>query len=180
MPRLKKTYREEIRAGLVERFGYANPMAVPQIEKIVINMGVGRAKENSKLLDAAMRDLTAVSGQKPAWTVARKSIAGFKLREGYKIGCKVTLRRDRMYEFLDRLIAIVIPRFRDFRGLSRKFDGRGNYSMGITEQLVFPEVDLDNMELIQGMNVTIVTSAGTNEEAEALLMGFGMPFKKDE
>ena len=180
MARLKDKYNESISPLMVEKYAYTNPMAIPRIEKIVLNMGVGRAKENSKLLDAAMRDLTAIAGQKAAWTTARKSIANFKLREGYKIGCKTTLRRERMYEFLDRLIAIVIPRIRDFRGLPRNsFDGGGNFSMGLTEQNVFPEVNLDKMELIQGLNVTIVTSAQTNDEARTLLEAFGMPFKKD-
>jgi len=178
--RLKETYDSKISPLLVEKFNYTNPMAIPRIEKIVLNMGVGRAKENSKILDGAIRDMTSIAGQKPAWTVARKSIANFKLRAGYKIGCKATLRRERMYEFLDRLIAIVIPRIRDFRGLPRKaFDGRGNFSMGLTEQNVFPEVNLDKMDWTQGLNVTIVTTARTNEEALALLEAFGMPFKKE-
>ncbi len=180
MARLKETYDSKISPLLVEKFNYTNPMAIPRIEKIVLNMGVGRAKENSKILDGAIRDMTSIAGQKPAWTVARKSIANFKLRAGYKIGCKATLRRERMYEFLDRLIAIVIPRIRDFRGLPRKaFDGRGNFSMGLTEQNVFPEVNLDKMDWTQGLNVTIVTTARTNEEALALLEAFGMPFKKE-
>jgi large subunit ribosomal protein L5 len=171
-------YRDQIINELVTRHGYNNLLAVPRLEKIVINMGVGKARENPKLLEGAMRDLSAIAGQQPVATVARKSIAGFKIRDGNKIGCKVTLRRDRMYEFLDRLISIVIPRIRDFRGLPRKFDGRGNYSMGIDEQIVFPEVDLDKIAAVQGMHITIVTTARNDEEGFSLLELFGMPFKK--
>ncbi len=178
IPRLKTKFRETIRPALREKFAYKNELAAPRLEKIVINMGVGKARENPKLLEGAMRDLAMLSGQQPAFTVARKSIAGFKLREGYRIGCKVTLRSNRMYEFLDRLISVVIPRIRDFRGLERDLDGRGNYSMGLSEQIVFPEVDLDKIAQIQGMNITLVTTARTDDEGRALLELFGMPFKK--
>lgn len=178
--RLKERYEKEIAPALVQRFGYKNKLAVPRLAKIVINMGVGRTKENAKALDGAMKDLAVIAGQKPSFTVAKKSIAAFKLREGSKIGCRVTLRRERMYEFLDRLISIVIPRIRDFRGLAREsFDGSGNFSMGLQEQNVFPEIDLDKLEGVQGMDVTLVTTAGSDEEGLALLESFGMPFKRN-
>ncbi len=177
-PRLQEKYTQEIRSALAETLGIKNPMAIPKIEKIVINMGVGSAIADKKNLELAYSALTEIAGQKPVQTLARKSIAGFKLREGMPIGCKVTLRRQRMYEFLDRLVAIVLPRVRDFRGVSRKaFDGQGNYSLRLTEQLVFPELNPDKYTKPQGMNVTIVTSAKSNEDALALLEMFGMPFR---
>ena len=164
--------------SLMERFGIENPMAVPRIDKISVNMGVGRAVENRKFLDDAAQDLSRITGQKPKTTRARRSVSGFKLREGNPIGCMVTLRGRKMYEFLDRLISIVIPRIRDFRGLSpRAFDGRGNYSMGLSEQIVFPEIDLDKVEHTQGMNVTITVRNGTDEMSHELLRGLGMPFR---
>ena len=176
-PRLKAEYRERIRARLKERFGYTNEMQIPKIEKIVINMGVGEAVADSKKINAAVAELTAIAGQKPVITKARKSIATFKLREGMNIGCKVTLRRQRMYEFLDRLITIALPRVRDFRGVSGKsFDGRGNYTLGLKEQLVFPEIDYDKVDKVRGMDIVICTTAKTDAEAKALLKGFQMPF----
>ena len=179
-PRMKRHYAEVVRPKLVEEFGYKNPMEVPQIEKIVINMGVGKATQQPSLLEGAVRDLTQISGQKPVVTKAKNSIAGFKLREGQSIGCKVTLRGDRMWEFLDRLIALAIPRIRDFRGLSPKsFDGRGNYTFGVTEQLIFPEIDYDKIDQTRGMDVTIVTTARTDAEGKALLDAFGFPFKRE-
>lgn len=178
-PRLLKEYREKIIPYMMKRFGYRNVMEVPKIEKIVVNMGVGEAVSEPKQLEKAMEDLTTITGQKPAITKAKKSISNFKLRAGMKIGCKVTLRRWRMYEFLDRLISIAIPRVRDFRGLSDKsFDGRGNYSMGVKEQIIFPEIDYDKVDHIRGMDITIVTTAKTDEEAYELLSAFGMPFRK--
>jgi large subunit ribosomal protein L5 len=178
MARLLEKYREEIMAALMERFGITNRMAVPKIDKVTVNMGVGRATENRKVLDDATRDLGLITGQKPKMTVSRRSIAGFKVREGNPVGCVVTLRGKRMYEFLDRLISIVIPRIRDFRGLSpRAFDGRGNYSMGLSEQIVFPEIDLDSVEHTQGMNVTITVKNATDEMSFELLRGLGMPFR---
>ena len=178
MARLFEKYREEIMAALMERFGIENRLAVPKIEKVTVNMGVGRATENRKFLDDATRDLTLITGQKPKMTVSRRSVAGFKVREGNPVGCAVTLRGKRMYEFLDRLISIVIPRIRDFRGLSpRAFDGRGNYSMGLSEQIVFPEIDLDSVEHTQGMNVTITVKNATDEMSFELLRGLGMPFR---
>ncbi|MHC4473228.1 MAG: 50S ribosomal protein L5 [Planctomycetota bacterium] len=178
MSRLREKYREEVMTALMERFGIENRMAVPRIEKITVNMGVGRATENRKFLDDAARDLTQITGQKPKVTASRRSVAGFKVREGNPVGCAVTLRGKRMYEFLDRLISIVIPRIRDFRGLSpRAFDGRGNYSMGLSEQIVFPEIDLDSIEHTQGMNVTITVKNATDEMSFELLKGLGMPFR---
>ena len=175
-PRLLKKYREEIIADLRKKFNYKNVMQVPKLEKIVVNMGVGEAIENSKSLDAAMEDLMVITGQKPKVTKARKAISNFKLRAGMPIGCFVTLRGWRMYEFLDRLISIAIPRVRDFRGLPDKsLDGRGNYNFGLKEQIVFPEIDYDKIDKIRGMNITIVTTAKTDEEALELLKGFGMP-----
>jgi len=179
VPRLKTKYKDEVRAELVKQFGYTNPMTVPQIEKIVVNMGVGEAATDSKAIDGAVADLRAITGQQPTIRRARKSIATFHLREGQPIGAKVTLRGDRMWDFLDRLISIAIPRIRDFRGISAKsFDGRGNFSMGVTEQLIFPEIEFDKIDRTRGMDITIVTTANTNEEGKALLDGFNFPFKK--
>ncbi len=176
-PRLKTKYREEIRARLKEKFGYANEMMIPRLEKVVINMGVGEAAQDSKKIRGALADLEAIAGQKPVGTVAKKSIAGFKLREDQVIGAKVTLRKDRMYEFLDRLVTIALPRVRDFRGLNGKsFDGRGNYAMGLKEHIVFPEIDYDKVEKIRGMDIVVCTTARTNEEAKALLAEFDFPF----
>lgn len=177
LPRLKQKYLQEIAPKLAER--YQNPMAVPRITKVVLNMGVGAATQNTKLLEAAVRDMTIIAGQKPVVTRARKSISNFKLREGVPIGCCVTLRGDRAFFFLDKLFHIVVPRIRDFRGLSPKaFDGRGNYSLGLQEQLVFPEISYDSVEKVQGMNITIVTSARNDGEARELLSLLGMPFRK--
>ncbi|MDZ7838769.1 MAG: 50S ribosomal protein L5 [Actinomycetota bacterium] len=178
-PRLKQQYQEEIPAELKKEFGYKNIMEVPKVEKISVNMGVGVATENIKELEAAVEDLTKITGQKPVITKARKSIAGFKVREGNPIGCKVTLRGARMYEFLDRLLNVALPRVKDFRGLSPKsFDGSGNYTMGIREQLVFPEIDYDSILSVKGMNITINTTAQSDEEALGLLAKFGFPFRK--
>ena len=175
--RLQEHYRGSVRSALMEEFGYKNPMEVPCLEKIVVNMGVGEAVQDTKKMDAAVGDLTAITGQKPIVIRARQSIATFKLRKNMPIGCKVTLRRDRMYEFLDRLITVALPRVRDFRGVSpRSFDGRGNYALGIREQLVFPEVDYDRVDTVRGMDIVIVTSAKTDAEARSLLKGFDMPF----
>ena len=179
METLKKLYEEEIVPNLTKKFNYTTKMQVPKIEKIVLNMGVGDAISDQKFLDAAVRDLEAIAGQKPVITTAKKSIAGFKLREGNKIGCKVTLRGDNMYNFLDKLVSITLPRVRDFRGISTKaFDGRGNYTLGLNEQLIFPEIVFDNVDKVRGMDIVFVTTAKSNEEALALLKGFGMPFKK--
>ena len=178
-PRLKERYDSEIRATLQERFGYANVMQVPRIEKVTLNMGVGEAKQDSKMLDAAKEQLATIAGQQPNVRLARKSIANFKLRDGMPVGLSVTLRRARMYEFLDRLMSIAIPRVRDFRGLNpRSFDGRGNWSMGIREQIIFPEIDYDAIDQVRGLDVTITTSAETDEEAFALLLELGMPFQE--
>ncbi len=178
-PRLKEKYRTEVVPALKEQLGYANVNEIPRLEKIVVNMGVGAAVQDIKQLDAAVEDLRIITGQQPAVTRAKKSIAGFKIRQGMPIGAKVTLRGDRMWEFFDRLVAAAIPRIRDFRGLpTRSFDGRGNYSMGVTEQLIFPEVDYDKVDRTRGMDITFVTSANTDEEAKALLDAFGFPFKK--
>ena len=175
--RLKKQYDDVVRAKLKAEFNYANDMEVPRIEKIVINMGVGEATSDGKKVNAAVAELTAIAGQRPVVTKARKSIAQFKLREGMSIGCKVTLRRERMYEFLDRLVTIALPRVRDFRGVSgTSFDGRGNYAMGLKEQIIFPEIDYDKIDEIRGMDIIIVTTAKTDKEAKALLKGFDMPF----
>ncbi|MGK9168650.1 50S ribosomal protein L5 [Inquilinus limosus] len=177
MARLKDHYDKVVRPKLKQEFAYKNDLQVPRIEKIVINMGVGDAVSDSKKIQAAVAELAAISGQKPVTTKARKSIATFKLREGMSIGTKVTLRRDRMYEFLDRLVNIALPRVRDFRGLSPKaFDGRGNYALGIKEQIVFPEIDYDKIETVRGMDIVIVTTAKTDDEARALLKGFDFPF----
>ena len=179
-PRLKKHYYDEVRDQLQQKFGYANVNQIPKIEKIVVNMGVGEAATDGKAIDGAVADLRAITGQQPLVTHARKSIATFHLREGMPIGAKVTLRGDRMWEFLDRLIAVAIPRIRDFRGISPKsFDGRGNFSMGVTEQLIFPEIDFDSIDRTRGMDITIVTTAQTNEEGKALLEAFHFPFKAE-
>jgi large subunit ribosomal protein L5 len=177
--RLLKKYNEEIVPALQKELGLKNVMEVPKLEKIVVNMGVGEATQNSKLIDAAANDMALITGQKPAIKKAKKSEAGFKVREGQAIGVAVTLRKEKMYEFLDRLINVVLPRVRDFEGVSSKaFDGRGNYSLGLTDQLVFPEIDYDKVEKLLGMSITIVSSAKTDEEGKALLTAFGMPFKK--
>lgn len=171
-------YRETVVKQLIEEMKYDNVMDVPRIEKITVNMGVGEAAADKKVLEHAVSDMTKITGQKPIITLARKSVAGFKIREGWPIGCKVTLRRERMYEFLDRLIAIAIPRIRDFRGMSPKsFDGRGNYSMGVREQIMFPEIDYDKIDTLRGMDITITTSAKTDDEGRALLKAFNFPFK---
>ena len=179
MADLKEVYNNEIRPKLKEQLGLDNVMEVPRITKITLNMGVGEALADRKQLDAALSDMEAIAGQKPVMTKARKSIAGFKVREDYPIGCKVTLRKDRMYEFLDRLINIAIPRQRDFRGISpRSFDGRGNFAMGITEQIVFPEIDYDKIDKIRGMDIAIVTTAKTDEQSRALLRAFNFPLRE--
>ncbi len=179
-PRLRTRYESELRAELGKRLGLENIMQVPRIEKIVINMGVGRATQQQSLLEGAVRDLQAISGQHPVVTKARRSIAGFKLRQGQSIGCMVTLRGDRMWEFLDRLIALAIPRIRDFRGLSpRSFDGHGNYTFGVTEQLIFPEIDYDKVDSPRGMDITIVTTARTDDQGRELLSAFGFPFRRE-
>jgi large subunit ribosomal protein L5 len=179
--RLKELYTDKVRPELMKRFGYKNVMQVPRLEKIVINMGVGEASRNSKLMDAAVSELAAIAGQKPLITKARKSIAGFKIREGMAIGCKVTLRRDRMYEFLDRLVNAAIPRIRDFGGTPPdSFDGRGNYTLGIKEQLMFPEIDYDKIARVQGMDIVFVTTAKTDEEGKELLRLMGMPMREEK
>ncbi len=178
MARLQDHYKEQVIPALIEKFGYKSVMQVPRIEKITLNMGVGEATGDKKILQNATGDMVKIAGQKPVVTLARKSVAGFKIREGWPIGCKVTLRADRMYEFLDRLVNIAIPRIRDFRGLNAKsFDGRGNYSMGVKEQIIFPEVEYDKIDALRGMDITITTSAGSDEEGRALLEGFNFPFK---
>ena len=180
LPRLKQRYNDEIRRQLKDSLGLGNIMEVPRFEKVVINMGVGRATQQQSLIDGAVRDLTIITGQKPLVTKAKKSIAAFKLREGNAIGAKVTLRGDRMWEFLDRLISLAIPRIRDFRGLpSQSFDGRGNYTFGVTEQLIFPEIDYDKVDTPRGMDITVVTSARTDDEGRALLAAYGFPFKRE-
>ena len=179
MNRLQKKYNEEIVPSLREKYNYKSVMAIPKFEKIVVNMGVGDATSNSKLLDAAANDLKAITGQQPIITKAKKAVANFKVRQGQGIGCKVTLRGDNMYNFLDKLISITLPRVRDFRGISPKsFDGRGNYTLGLTEQLIFSEIDYDKVVKVRGMDIVFVTTAHTNEEALDLLKGFGMPFRK--
>jgi large subunit ribosomal protein L5 len=179
-PRLKALYDERIKAAMTEEFGYKNHMQVPKIEKIVINMGVGEATQDKKKVEIAAAEMMAIAGQKPVVTKATKSIAQFKLREGMPIGCKVTLRADRMYEFLDRLVTIALPRVKDFRGLNPKsFDGRGNFAMGVKEQIIFPEVPYDKIDKIRGMDIIVTTTAGTDDEARALLRHFGMPFVGD-
>ena len=179
-PRMHKLYEEQVRAAMIEQFGYKNPMQVPKIGKIVINMGVGEATQDKKKVDVAVGEMMAIAGQKPVVTRAKKSIAQFKLREGMPIGCKVTLRNVRMFEFLDRLVTIALPRVKDFRGLNPKsFDGRGNYAMGLKEQIVFPEVSYDKIDKIRGMDIIITTTAETDDEARALLRLFGLPFLGD-
>ncbi len=178
--RLKEMYAAEIVPAMVKKFGYKNIMEVPKLDKIVVNMGVGEAKENAKLLESAMKDMEIITGQKPVTTTAKKSIANFKIREGMKIGCKVTLRGDRMYEFADRLINLSLPRVRDFRGVNANaFDGRGNYALGIKEQLIFPEIEYDKIDKTRGMDIIFVTTAKTDEEARELLRLFNMPFAKN-
>ena len=180
-PRLKTQYEEEVRPALQEQFGVTNIMAVPRIEKIVLNIGLGEASRNIKLLDGAMEELAAIAGQLPTITRARKSIAAFKLREGMPIGCKVTLRRERMYEFLDRLVTVAMPRIRDFRGLNPKsFDGHGNYAMGLKEQIIFPEISYDQIDKVRGMDIIVTTTAKTDDEARELLRLFGFPFPAEE
>jgi large subunit ribosomal protein L5 len=177
-PRLKGVYRDEIAPALQKQFSYKSPMEVPRISKIVLNMGVGEATADKKILDNAVADMTKIAGQKPVVTKARKAIAGFKIRQGYPIGCMVTLRQQRMYEFLDRLVSIALPRVRDFRGVSsRGFDGRGNYNMGVKEQIIFPEIEYDKIDAVRGMNITIATTAKTDAEAKALLSAFRFPFR---
>ena len=179
MARLKEFYLNEIVPGMTKKFGYKNVMEVPKLNKIVINMGVGEAKENAKVLEAAIKDLETIAGQKPVITKAKKSVANFKLREGMSIGCKVTLRGEKMYDFADRLINLALPRVRDFRGVNpNAFDGRGNYALGIKEQLIFPEIDYDKVDKVRGMDIIFVTTAKTDEEARELLTGFGMPLRK--
>jgi len=179
IPRLQKLYKDEIVSSLMKELNLSNIMQVPKLDKIVVNMGIGEAASNPKLIDAAIVELAQITGQQPVARAARKSEAGFKLREGQKIGAKVTLRKEKMYEFLDRLISITLPRVRDFEGVSPKgFDGRGNYSVGLRDQLVFPEIDFDKVEKLLGMSITMVSSAKTDEEGRALLKAFGMPFKK--
>jgi large subunit ribosomal protein L5 len=176
-PRMKEQYETVVRSALSEQFGYKNPMEVPRLDKVIVNMGVGEAVSDSKLIAAAVADMTLITGQKPVVIKARKSIAAYKLREGMVIGVKVTLRRRRMYEFIDRLITIALPRVRDFRGLSPKsFDGRGNYALGLKEQIVFPEIDYDKVDKVRGMDIVVVTTARTDDEARALLAGFQFPF----
>lgn len=178
MARLQEYYRNEVVKKLMDQFGYDSVMQVPRITKITVNMGVGEAVGDKKIIDNAVGDLVKITGQKPLVTKARKSVAGFKIREGWPVGCKVTLRRERMYEFLDRLISVAIPRIRDFRGLSAKsFDGRGSYNMGVREQIIFPEVDYDKIDALRGMNITITTTATTDEEGRALLAAFSFPFR---
>lgn len=179
MPRLKDTFKAEIIPALMQKFDYKNIMQVPKLEKVVINMGLGEVKDNAKALDSALDELTVISGQRPVVTIAKKSVANFKVRAGMKIGAKVTLRGNRMYEFMDKMISVAVPRVRDFRGISSKsFDGRGNFAMGFKEQLVFPEVDFDKVDAIRGMDIIIVTTAKTDEEARELLALLGMPFAK--
>ena len=179
MARLKERYQKEIAPSLAKEFGIENPMAVPRLDKIVLNMGMGEAIANAKVLDTAVTELTSIAGQKPVITKAKKSIASFKLRQGMPIGAMVTLRGERMYEFFDRLVSVALPRVRDFRGVSPKaFDGRGNYTIGIREQLIFPEIDFNKVDKLRGMNISIVTTAGNDEQARALLKSLGMPFRQ--
>ena len=179
MNRLRQKYENEVKNQMVEKFGYKSVMQIPTIDKIVINMGIGDAVSNSKVLDEAVAELALITGQKPVITRAKKSIAGFRLREGMPIGCKVTLRGERMYDFLDKLVSISLPRVRDFRGVSKKsFDGRGNYTLGVKEQLIFPEIDYDKVSKVRGMDIVVVTTANTDEEARELLTLCGMPFAK--
>ena len=179
MSRLRETYQNEIVDAMIKKFGYKNKMEVPKLDKVVINMGVGEAKENAKILESAMHDMEIIAGQKPVATKAKNSIANFKIREGMAIGCKVTLRGEKMYEFVDRLINLALPRVRDFRGVNpNAFDGRGNYALGIKEQLIFPEIEYDKVDKVRGMDVIFVTTAKTDEEARELLTQFNMPFRK--
>ncbi|NQV47949.1 MAG: 50S ribosomal protein L5 [Rhodospirillaceae bacterium] len=181
MARLQEHYNEIVRPALVEQFGYESAMQVPKLDKIVVNMGVGEASQDKKLIKGAVEDMAKITGQKPVVTVAKKSIATFKLRDGMTVGCKVTLRRHQMYEFLDRLVTVALPRVRDFRGLSAKsFDGNGNYALGIKEQIIFPEIDYDKVDRIRGMDIVICTTAKNDEEAKALLKGFDLPFKGEQ
>ena len=178
MARLKEFYKTEVIKKMTEQFGYTSPMQVPRIEKITLNMGVGEAVADEKIMEHAVGDMEKIAGQKAIVTKAKKSVAAFKIRDDYPVGCKVTLRRDRMYEFLDRLVTIAIPRIRDFRGISaRSFDGRGNYNMGVKEQIIFPEIEYDKIDALRGMNITITTTAKTDEEAKALLSAFSFPFR---
>lgn len=178
MARLQQHYREKIAKDLTEKFGYTSPMQVPRLTKITLNMGVGEAVADKKVLDNAVADLTKIAGQKPVVTKSKKAIAGFKIRENYPIGCMVTLRGQRMYEFLDRLVAVALPRVRDFRGISgRAFDGRGNYNIGVKEQIIFPEIEYDKIDALRGLNISITTTAKTDEEAKALLTAFSFPFR---
>jgi large subunit ribosomal protein L5 len=179
IPRLKQRFREELLSRLQEELGFSNAMQVPRLEKVVVNMGVGEAAREAKLLDAAIEDMTTITGQKPALTKAKKSIAGFKLREGMTIGCKVTLRGNRMWEFVDRLLSVALPRIRDFRGLDPEaFDGHGNFTIGVTEQLIFPEIDYDKVEKVRGMDITVVTTAKTDDDGRALLRALGFPLRE--
>ena len=181
MARLKDYYKENVVKALTEQFGYKSPMEVPRIEKITLNMGVGEAVADKKVMEHAVEDMVKIAGQKPVVTKAKKSVASFKIRDGYPVGCKVTLRRERMYEFLDRLVTVAIPRIRDFRGISAKsFDGRCNYNMGIKEQIIFPEIEYDKIDTLRGMDITITTSARSNKEAFALLQAFNFPFREKE
>ena len=178
MARLKDFYKETVVKQLTEQFGYSSPLEVPRIQKIVLNMGVGEAVADKKVMENAVGDLQKIAGQKPIVTKAKKSVAAFKIRDGYPVGCKVTLRRERMYEFLDRLVTVAIPRIRDFRGISAKsFDGRGNYNIGVKEQIIFPEIEYDKIDALRGLNITITTTAKTDEEARALLSAFSFPFR---
>jgi len=178
MARLKQLYKDTVVKNLTEQFGYKSVMEVPRIKKITLNMGVGEAVADKKIMEHAVDDMRKIAGQKPVVTLSRKSIAGFKIRDNYPVGCKVTLRQDRMYEFLDRLVNVAIPRIRDFRGISAKsFDGRGNYNMGVKEQIIFPEIDYDKVDALRGMNITITTTAKTDDEARALLAAFSFPFR---
>ncbi len=179
MARLYEFYKDKVTKDLIAQFGYKSVMEVPCIQKITLNMGVGEAVADKKVMDFAVGDMQKIAGQKPVVTMSKKSIAGFKIREGYPVGCKVTLRKERMYDFLDRLVSVAIPRIRDFRGISGKcFDGRGNFNMGVKEQIIFPEIDYEKIDMLRGMNITITTSAKTDEEAKALLMAFKLPLKK--
>jgi large subunit ribosomal protein L5 len=179
MARLYGFYKDQVTKDLMKQFGYKSVMEVPRIEKITLNMGVGEAVADKKVMEFAVGDMQKIAGQKPVVTMSKKSIAGFKIREGYPVGCKVTLRKERMYEFLDRLISVAIPRIRDFRGISGKsFDGRGNYNMGVKEQIIFPEIEYEKIDALRGMNITITTSAKTDDEAKALLLAFKLPLKK--
>ncbi|MBI5438405.1 MAG: 50S ribosomal protein L5 [Nitrosomonadales bacterium] len=179
MARLYEFYKDKVTKDLMKQFGYKSAMEVPRIEKITLNMGVGEAVADKKVMEFAVGDMQKIAGQKPVVTMSKKSIAGFKIREGYPVGCKVTLRKQRMYEFLDRLVSVAIPRIRDFRGISGKsFDGRGNYNMGVKEQIIFPEIEYEKIDALRGMNITITTSAKTDAEAKALLLAFKLPIKK--